>query len=72
MPDQDATSKETTTAEQREATTAHEPDRAPTPEEERTAEEVAKGVNLDEVRKHEEEMLDKGAHVEGEGAIDPT
>jgi hypothetical protein len=43
----------------------------PTPEEEAAAEAAAGSVDLDEVREHYDEMIDKGAHVKGEGEIAP-
>ena len=43
----------------------------PTPEEEAAAEAAAGDVDLDDVREHYEEMIDKGAHVKGEGEIKP-
>jgi hypothetical protein len=47
-----------------------EADRPPTPEEERAAERAAKGVDVAKVAEHEEEMLERGAHVKGEGQIE--
>jgi hypothetical protein len=53
-------------AERREAEKSAGADRAPTPEEERLAEEHS----LDEtVVEHEEEMLERGAKQKGEGRI---
>ncbi|MCB1026320.1 MAG: hypothetical protein KDB24_00985 [Microthrixaceae bacterium] len=43
-------------------------DRAPTPEEEQSAEEVQDSLT-DSVREHEEEMMEKGANAKGEGRI---
>jgi hypothetical protein len=45
-------------------------DRAPTPEEERAADEAAVRVDVDEVAEHYEEMTELGAKVRGEGQID--
>jgi hypothetical protein len=44
-------------------------DRPPTADEEKSAEEAAKDVDLDEVSEHYEEMADRGANTEGEGKI---
>lgn len=49
-----------------------EPDRPPTAEEERAAERAAGEVDLDRVAEHEQEMLERGANVEGEGQIEPA
>lgn len=46
-------------------------DRAPTAEEAKAADEAAKGVDLDKVAKHEEEMMETGANIKGEGQIEP-
>ncbi len=46
-------------------------DRAPTPEEEQAAETAAKSVDMDEVAEHYEEMIERGAHVQGEGQVEP-
>jgi hypothetical protein len=43
----------------------------PTPEEEAAAERAATGIDLDDVGEHYTEMIDKGAHVKGEGEIAP-
>lgn len=48
-----------------------EADRPPTPEEERAAERASRSVDLDDVAAHEQEMLERGAHVKGEGQIEP-
>jgi hypothetical protein len=47
------------------------PDRMPTPDEEKAAERAADDVDVDAVADHFEDMMDKGAHVRGEGQIDP-
>jgi hypothetical protein len=47
------------------------PDRMPTQAEERAAEAAADDVDLASVAEHAEEMAEKGAHVRGEGAIEP-
>ncbi len=47
------------------------PDRPPTPEEERAAEQAARSVDVDEVAAHAEEMTQRGANVRGEGEIEP-
>lgn len=46
-------------------------DRPPTSEEERVADEVAADVDLDRVAEHYEEAIETGAHVRGEGQIEP-
>jgi len=48
-----------------------EPDRMPTPDEERDAEEAAHDVDLAAVADHAREMAQRGANVEGEGQIEP-
>jgi hypothetical protein len=59
-------SSETRDAERAEATKTAAADRAPTPEEEK----IADSLELDpEVAKHEKEMLERGAHQEGEGKL---
>jgi hypothetical protein len=58
-------SAETRKAEHAEAQAKHEPDRAPTPEEEAVA---AEEVEPD-VAEHEEEMLKRGANQQGEGRL---
>jgi hypothetical protein len=65
-------SNETKDAEQAEAQHAHTPDREATPDESAAAD---RGKSLAEedaptVAAHEEEMMDIGAHVKGEGEID--
>ncbi len=56
----------TRAAEAAEARVTAQADRAPTPEESK----IADGLTLDpEVAKHEEEMLEKGANVKGEGQL---
>ncbi|MCU1365420.1 MAG: hypothetical protein JWL72_4086 [Ilumatobacteraceae bacterium] len=49
-----------------------QPDRAPTPAESSAADRAAQDVDVDEVGKHYEEMIERGANVAGEGQIDPT
>jgi hypothetical protein len=49
-----------------------EPDRPPTPDEERAAERAAEDVDIERVAEHEREMLERGANVEGEGQIEPN
>jgi hypothetical protein len=46
-------------------------DRAPTAEEERVADQVAADVDLDRVAEHYEDAMETGAHVRGEGQIEP-
>ena len=58
-------SAETREAEHAEAQAKHEPDRAPTPQEEAAA---AQQVEPD-VAEHEEEMLKRGANQQGEGRV---
>jgi hypothetical protein len=59
---------ETAEADRADATAAHEPDRMPTPEEERIADEL----ELDpDVAKAHEEANERGASVKGEGEIAP-
>lgn len=48
-----------------------EADRPPTADEERAAERAARDVDIDDVAAHEEEMLERGANVKGEGEIEP-
>ena len=43
-------------------------DSAPTPDEEKVADEHGDAVT-DSVRKHEEEMMETGANVKGEGEV---
>lgn len=43
--------------------------RGPTTEEEQAAERVAPEVDLDQVRRHEQEMTKLGANVKGEGQV---
>jgi hypothetical protein len=59
-------SAETREAEDAEAHTKHESDRAPTPQEEAAAE--AQEVDSD-VAAHEKEMLKRGANQKGEGRL---
>jgi hypothetical protein len=60
-------SKETRTEERRDASVRSGPDRSPTPEEEREADQLPP---LDEdVRTAEEEALERGANVKGEGRV---
>jgi hypothetical protein len=66
MSDRTNPSPETRAAERDEADAAHEPDRAPTPEEEQAAAENS----LDpEVVAHEKEMAERGVNQKGEGRI---
>ena len=59
---------DTVQADRRDATAGHEPDRMPTPEEERLADQQP----LDpEVAEAYEEALERGASVKGEGEIAP-
>ena len=59
-------SSETRDAERAEATKTAGADREPTPDEEK----IADSLELDpEVAKHEQEMLERGAHQEGEGKL---
>ena len=46
-------------------------DREPTPEEEATAERVAKDVDVAEVAESYEHMAELGANVRGEGQVEP-
>ena len=46
-------------------------DRQPTADEEKAAEKAAKGVDVDAVAEHAEEMNEIGAEVKGEGQIEP-
>lgn len=46
-------------------------DRPPTAEESAAAERAADHVDLERVAAHEREMAERGAHVRGEGAIEP-
>ena len=54
------------------AAAAHDADRPPTPEEEQLAEQALPGIDTDSVARHEREMAERGASVEGEGQITPT
>jgi hypothetical protein len=45
--------------------------RPPTPDEERAAERSAKDVDLDSVAKNYQHANELGAHVKGEGQIEP-
>lgn len=51
--------------------TPAQPDRMPTPDEERAAEQAAADVDVDEVGEHYQDMAQKGADVRGEGEIEP-
>jgi len=53
------------------AAAAHEADRPPTPDEERLADE-APVHDPESVARHEREMAERGASVQGEGQITPT
>jgi hypothetical protein len=67
MPDQPTRpSAETRATEREEAQTSAQADRAPTPEEERRAEELKVDP---EVVEHEKEMAERGAKQKGEGRI---
>lgn len=59
-------------AEAADAAAAHDADRPPTPEEERLAEQSVPGIDQESVSRHEREMAERGASVEGEGQITPT
>jgi hypothetical protein len=59
-------SRETRDAEHAEAGAAHEPDRPPTKDEERLAEQHQPNPD---VADHEEEMAERGAEAGGEGRI---
>ena len=59
-------SSETREAERAEGSQTAAADREPTPEEEK----IADSLELDpEVAKHEKEMLERGAHQQGEGKL---
>jgi hypothetical protein len=60
---------ETRQADAADALAQHDPDRAPTEDEERVAE--AQGGPDPSVSEHYEEMNRLGAHVKGEGEIEP-
>jgi len=53
-------------AERREASAEHDADRAPTPDEEASADALEPDA---EVAEHEREMAERGAHQEGEGRL---
>jgi hypothetical protein len=55
--------------ERAEASRSHVADRAPSEDEERAAEEGARGVDEANVAEHEKEMDELGANVKGEGEI---
>lgn len=57
--------------EQRESFTEPHADRPPTDQEEAAAERAADRVDVDEVAEHYEEAAETGAHVQGEGQIEP-
>ena len=67
--DRDTTGPATVAADERDAHAAHDPDRAPSPDEEEVAERVASDVDLDRVGEHEQELTRLGADVDGEGRI---
>jgi hypothetical protein len=46
-------------------------DRPPTPEEEQAAEAAEKDVDVERAEEHFREMTELGAHVQGEGEIEP-
>ena len=62
-------SPSTSEAEADEAQAPHTADRAPTAEEEQSAERVAAEVDVAEVGGHFDEMAGRGANVKGEGQI---
>jgi hypothetical protein len=66
MSDRTRPSRATRAAERSEAQHEHAADREPTEEEEALAE---KSTLDPEVAEHEEEMLERGAHQEGEGRL---
>ena len=68
--DPDRTETETVDAEESAARRAHVADRPPTAEEERAAETAAEDVDSG-VADHYSEMAERGAHVRGEGQIEP-
>jgi hypothetical protein len=68
-PDETGVDDATRQADEAAAQQRGEPDRMPTPEEERLAEEVAGEVDVDAVGEHYGEMARTGAEVEGEGRI---
>ncbi len=59
-----------TTPDQEDAVAPHNADRGPTPEEERLADESAKGVNEKSGDEYEK-SIERGAAVKGEGQIVP-
>ena len=65
----DETTPDTSTAE---SFADAQADRAPTPAEESAAEKAALDVDVAEVAKHYEEMIELGANVVGEGQIEPS
>jgi hypothetical protein len=67
--DRTSPSKQTIAADEAEAAARHEADRAPTPEEERAAEEGSSKVDMEETSAHYEEMAERGANQKGEGRI---
>lgn len=66
MPDRTRPSNETRSAERREARRGSDAGDEPTPEEARAADE---NTLDDDVSEHYEEMIERGAHQEGEGRI---
>ena len=66
MADPTKPSQETRAAEREEADASHEPDRAPTAEEERAAADLEVKP---EVAEHYGEMAERGANQKGEGRI---
>jgi hypothetical protein len=59
-------SEETRDADRRDAVAQHDPDRAPTPDEERRADDLELEPD---VAAHEREMAERGARQQGEGRI---
>jgi hypothetical protein len=59
----------TVKADEEEATSAHDADRAPSDQEAADADAASSGVDVGEVGKHFEEMDEIGANVKGEGQI---
>jgi hypothetical protein len=59
----------TVKADEEEATSAHDADRAPTDEESADAEAASADVDVKKVGEHFEEMNEIGANVKGEGQI---
>ncbi len=66
MTDRTEPDEQTRQAESEDARSPHQPDRAPSPEEEELAEELSPDP---EVARHYEEMAETGAEIKGEGQI---